>query len=81
MFPPAPVHTVTTESFATSQPLAYEYFQKRGFTNQKMSQMLAWMEENQADAEEAMYYFLESSPEVWKPWVSEEIASKVQQAL
>ncbi|OED72791.1 ABC transporter substrate-binding protein [Vibrio crassostreae ZF-91] len=81
MYPPAPVHTITTEAFANNEPLAYQYFEKRGFTNKQMSELLAWMEDNQADAEEAMYYFLESSPQVWKPWVSEDIASKVQQAL
>ena len=81
MFPAAPVHTVTTESFATSQPIAYQYFQKRGFTNEKMSELLAWMEDNQADAEEAMYHFLETSPDVWHNWVPQDVAEKVQQAL
>ncbi|MDK9763362.1 ABC transporter substrate-binding protein [Vibrio sp. D420a] len=81
MFPAAPVHTVTTESFATSQPIAYQYFQKRGFTNEKMSELLAWMEDNQADAEEAMYHFLETSPDVWHNWVPQDVAKKVQQAL
>ena len=60
MYPPAPVHTVTTESFAQNEPLAYEYFANRGYSNQQMSELLAWMEDNQADAEEAMYYFLEN---------------------
>ena len=81
MFPAAPVHTVTTESFATSQPIAYQYFQKRGFTNEKMSELLAWMEDNQADAEEAMYHFLETSPDVWHNWIPQDVAEKVQQAL
>lgn len=81
MFPAAPVHTVTTESFATSQPIAYQYFQKRGFTNEKMSELLAWMEDNQADAEEAIYHFLETSPNVWHNWVPQDVAEKVQQAL
>lgn len=81
MYPPAPVHTITTEAFANNEPLAYQYFEKRGFTNKQMSELLAWMEDNQADAEEAMYYFLESSPQVWKPWVSASVATKVEQAL
>lgn len=81
MYPSAPVHTITTEAFANNEPLAYQYFEKRGFTNKQMSELLAWMEDNQADAEEAMYYFLESSPQVWKPWVSASVATKVEQAL
>lgn len=81
MYPPAPVHTITTEAFANDEPLAYQYFEKRGFTNKQMSELLAWMEDNQANAEEGMYYFLESSPQVWKPWVSASVATKVEQAL
>ena len=46
-----------------------------------MSELLAWMEDNQADAEEAMYHFLETSPDVWHNWVPQDVAEKVQQAL
>lgn len=81
MYPPSPVHTVTTEAFANKEPQAYAYLQKRGFTNQQMSQLLAWMEDNQADAEEAMYYFFETYPELWKTWVSADVAAKVEKAI
>lgn len=81
MYPRAPVHTITTEAFANNEPLAYQYFQTRGYTNKLMSEMLAWMEDNQADAEEAMFYFLEHYPETWKPWVSKEVSDKVEKAI
>ncbi|WED24584.1 ABC transporter substrate-binding protein [Vibrio sp. JC009] len=81
MYPPSPVHTITTENFAQRAPEAYKYLGKRGFTNDQMSQLLAWMEENQADAEEAMYHFFESYPQTWKPWLSEAMADKVAKAL
>ncbi|MCB5163086.1 ABC transporter substrate-binding protein [Marinomonas algarum] len=81
MYPPSPVHTITTESFAQTEPLAYGYFQSRGFTNPQMSMLLAWMEENQADEETAMYYFLDTYPEVWKSWVTAEVAQEVEKAL
>lgn len=81
MYPPSPVHTITTEQFATRAPEAYEYFTKRGFTNAKMNELLAWMEDNQADGEEAMQYFLTEFPEIWHPWVSKEVAMKVDAAL
>ena len=61
MYPPSPVHTVTTEEFAKRAPKAFEYFTKRGFTNNNMNQILAWMEDNQADGEEAMFYFLRAT--------------------
>jgi glycine betaine/proline transport system substrate-binding protein len=81
MYPPSPVHTITTESFAIRAPDAYQYFANRGFTNKIMSQLLAWMEDNQADSEEAMQYFLETYPEVWQKWVSEDVAEKIKKAM
>ncbi|WP_234494193.1 ABC transporter substrate-binding protein [Vibrio maritimus] len=81
MYPPSPVHTVVTEEFAQRGGDANDYFAKRGFTNKQMSELLAWMEDNQADAEEAMYHFFESYPELWKSWVSTDVATKVEQSL
>ncbi|MGD8110033.1 ABC transporter substrate-binding protein [Vibrio sp. TRT 17S01] len=81
MYPPSPVHTITTEKFATRAPEAYQYFTKRGFTNADMNQLLAWMEDNQADGEEAMHYFLEKYPQIWTQWLPEDAVKKVQQAL
>ncbi|WP_443088443.1 glycine betaine ABC transporter substrate-binding protein [Vibrio sp. LaRot3] len=81
MYPSAPVYTLTTEEFAVAEPIAFAYFEQRGYTNQIMSELLAWMEDNQADAEEAMYYFFETYPDVWKRWISTDVAQKVEQSL
>ncbi|PFG57754.1 glycine betaine/proline transport system substrate-binding protein [Vibrio sp. ES.051] len=81
MYPVSPVHTITTEAFANRAPQAYQYFTKRGFTNADMNQLLAWMEDNQADGEETMFYFLENYPQIWTHWVSQDVADKVQRAL
>ncbi|WP_070963917.1 ABC transporter substrate-binding protein [Vibrio sonorensis] len=81
MYPPSPVHTITTEEFASRAPQAYDYFTKRGLKNADLNQLLAWMEDNQADGEEAMYHFLEQHPQIWKQWLPADVASKVEQAL
>jgi glycine betaine/proline transport system substrate-binding protein len=81
MYPPSPVHTITTEEFASRSPAAYDYFTKRGFTNADMNQLLAWMEDNQADGEETMFHFLENYPQIWNAWVPQDVAKKVQGAL
>ncbi|MEF1303834.1 glycine betaine ABC transporter substrate-binding protein, partial [Vibrio owensii] len=81
MYPPSPVHTITTEEFASRSPAAYDYFTKRGFTNADMNQLLAWMEDNQADGEETMFHFLENYPQIWTAWVPQDVAKKVQGAL
>lgn len=81
MYPPSPVHTITTEKFAARAPQAYLYLSKRGFTNANMNEVLAWMEDNQADGEEAMIYFLSEYPQVWKTWLPTNVAEKVEQAI
>lgn len=81
MYPPSPVWTITTESFASEAPEAYDYLTKRSFTNEEMNELLAWMEANQADGEFAAYHFLENYESIWTQWVSDDVASKVKDAL
>ncbi|MGF1909357.1 ABC transporter substrate-binding protein [Vibrio kasasachensis] len=81
MYPPSPVSTVVTEKFANREPELLGYLNKRGFTNTEMNQLLAWMEDNQASGEDAMFYFLENYPETWKQWLPKEVADKVASAL
>lgn len=81
MYPASPVHTVTTESFASRAPEAYAYLAKRNFKNAEMNELLAWMEDNQADGATAMEHYLEDYEAEWTTWVSEEVAAKVKEAL
>jgi len=81
MYPPSTVATIITESFASRAPQATEYLNKRSFTNKEMNSLLAWMEENQADGESAMEYILTKHPEIWRKWLTPEIADKVINAL
>lgn len=81
MYPPSPVHTVTVADFAERAPEAFEYLSKRSFTNDQMNRLLAWMEDNQADGEYAMEYFLLEHEDIWTPWVSKEVADKIRDAL
>ena len=81
MHPPATVATLVTTSFASDSPAAVEYFSRRTFTNQQMSEMLAWMGDYQADGEMAMEHFLRKYPTVWQAWLTEPQARKVQQKL
>lgn len=81
MFPVAPVETLVTARFAKAAPEALAYLQKRSFTNQELNELLAWMEDNQADGEFAAYHFLENYPAIWQQWVSVDVAEKVRKAL
>ncbi len=46
-----------------------------------MNDLLAWMEDNQADGDVGMYHFLTENPDTWKAWVSTDVAAKISQAL
>lgn len=81
MYPPSMVQTLTTEKFAQRAPEAFEYLSKRAFTNPQMNELLAWMEDNQADGDIAMEHFLREYPETWKSWVSEAVAKQIESAL
>ncbi|MDV7103596.1 ABC transporter substrate-binding protein [Vibrio sp. TH_r3] len=81
MYPRSPAYTIVTTSFSQSHPTVEKYLAKRGFTTKDLSKLLAWMEDEQAGAEDAMYYFLNNYPEIWKQWLSESVAEKVSNQL
>ncbi|MBE7635506.1 ABC transporter substrate-binding protein [Sneathiella sp. P13V-1] len=81
MYPPSPVHTITTEAFASKAPAAYEYLTKRAFKNAEMNGFLAWMEDNQADGETAAIQFMKNNEDKWSAWVTPDAATKIKKAL
>lgn len=81
MYPKSPVSTIVTSSFANTSPQVMEYLAKRSFKNAQMNALLAWMESEQANAEEAMFYFLETYPKTWKQWLSPAVAEKIYAEL
>lgn len=81
MYPPSSVQSITTESFATRSPEAYQYVTKRSFKNVQMNELLAWMEDNQADGKVAAEYFLKNNRDSWSQWMTADIAKKVDSAL
>ena len=81
MFPPSPVWTVTTTSFKKQAPEAFEYLNARSMSNAQMNELLAWMEQNQADGEYAAYHFLTEYESIWSSWVPADVAKKIKKAL
>jgi len=81
MYPPSLVQTFTTEEFASRVPMAYTYLTKRSWPNSQMNELLAWMDDNQADGDIVMEHFLTNYEGTWTPWVSADVADKVRTAL
>ncbi|TXR53362.1 glycine betaine ABC transporter substrate-binding protein [Reinekea thalattae] len=80
-FPVANVWTVVSTEFSSGSPEVMDYLAVRSLDNALMNKLLAWMEDNQANGEIGAYEFLESYPEVWTPWVSEEVATAIKASL
>ncbi|WP_299001679.1 ABC transporter substrate-binding protein [uncultured Shewanella sp.] len=81
MYPPSLVQTVTTRDFAKGSPLAFTYLSKRSITNKQMNNLLAWMEDNQADGKTAAENFLIEHEEIWAQWLPQDVANKVKSAV
>lgn len=77
----ADVFTVVTDDFKKNAGDAMTYLDKRGWSNATVNGLLAWMNDKQANGNDAAMHFLRTQPEVWKAWVNEDVAAKVQASL
>ncbi len=76
------VHTVVTDEFKNNAgPEVMDYFGKRIFPGKIMNDMLVYMGDNQAGGEDAAIEFLTLHGDLWKGWVTEEVAGKVAEAI
>ena len=66
---------------AEEAPAVAEYFGKVAMTTDQINAILAWADENKADAEETAVNFLKTEEDVWTRWVTPEVAEKVKSAL
>ena len=81
MYPPSPVKTITVEDFAKRAPDAYAYLAKRSYTNALMNELLAWVEDNQADGDIGMEHFMKNYESTWTQWVPASAVANIKKAL
>lgn len=81
MFPPSQVDSIVTEEFAQRAPQILDYLAVRSFRNEDMNNLLAWMEEQQADGDYAVEHFLKNYENIWLQWVDVATATKIKKAL
>lgn len=75
------VHTVVTDRLMKAGGIAVDYLSQRVFPGEVMNAMLVYMTDNQATGADAAWHFLETYPEVWGEWVSEEAAEQIKSEL
>ena len=80
-WPKSIVYTVVTNKFRRSANDAYTYLANRSWSNRTVNGLPAWMDDNEATAEEGAQYFLENNEELWSTWVTPEAAEKLKNYL
>lgn len=80
-FPAAPVYTSVTTDFRDREPEVAEMLSKMTFKTNTMSSLLAWMDTNNASAEEAAVYFLSNNRDEWSTWLNDEARKKLAAIL
>lgn len=80
-FPDSPVYTVVTTDFADREPEILALMEKLTFKVETMGEILAWMDENTASAEEGAVYFLTTYPEEWSAWLNDDARANLSALL
>ncbi|MCZ4352811.1 ABC transporter substrate-binding protein [Roseovarius aestuarii] len=80
-YPSAAVKTAATNSFQQREPQIAELMSNISFTNEQMNGILAWMEDNNASAEEGAVYFLTSNKDLWADWLNDAAREKLSAVL
>ncbi len=73
--------TGLNKAFSAAAPQLRAFFEKVHMPEAVIDSTLGWIETEGKDPEEAAMYFLNTHPEVWKQWVPEDVAQRVQSAL
>lgn len=80
-YPENPVFTALNVNFIQAAPKLTEFFSKVSIPVAVMDETLAHMEESGDDSKDMAEWFLKNKPDVWKAWVPEDVATRVQAAL
>ena len=80
-WPTSDVVTVVTDTFAASHPAETELMSKMSFSNDLMSGLLAWQEENNASGEETAVHFLTNNKDMWGAWLNNDARAELSALL
>jgi glycine betaine/proline transport system substrate-binding protein len=80
-YPSSPAIIGAAAWVAEEAPVIAEYFGKVGLTNDQISGLLVYGDENNASAEETAENFLKTKEDVWTAWVPADVAEKVMASL
>lgn len=80
-FPPMPVTVCVYKNLEEEAPGVYGFLENYETSSEITNKALAFMQETDADTEEAAMWFFEEYEDLWKGWVPADVAEKVSTAL
>lgn len=80
-FPPNDVTVAVHKDLPTQAPEVVEFLENYETSSELTEAALDYMEENDADNEEAALWWMKEYEDIWTEWVPEEIAEKVKESL
>lgn len=80
-YPSSPAIVGAASWVPKEAPVVADYFSKVGLTNDEISALLVYGDENKADAAATAENFLRTQGDVWKAWVPDDVAKKVEASL
>ncbi len=80
-FPKANVVIGINAKLESKAPEVVEFLKKYETTLDQNNDFLAYMQENDGNADKAAIYFLKKYPATWKAWLPADVAKKVETAL
>lgn len=80
-FPPMPVTVCVYKDLEEDAPDVVEFLKNYKTSSEITNNALAFMQDTDADTQEAALWFFKEYEELWKSWISNEVAEKVSTAL
>lgn len=80
-YPSSPAVVGAAAWLPEEAPAVADYLSKVGLTNNQISELLVYGDENQADAEETAIHFLKTQEDVWTQWLDPETAEGVAERV
>lgn len=80
-YPAVAVHVGVTDEFYNAMPDLVEMLEQFSMNMDDVSEILAYMLEEDVDAEEGAEWFLHERTDLWHSWVPDEVIERVEAAL
>lgn len=75
------IHKAVHPSLVERAPEVVEFLKKMNVGTDPLNKTAAYMEQEDAEAEDAALWFFENYTERWRSWLPEDVAAKVEKAL